>query len=224
MGLLAMTRLYPIGLQLTGKRCLVVGAGAVAERKIAGLLAAGALLQVVAPDATPAIQAMARDGRLSWSVRQAVPDDLSGCLFVVLCSSDRAANHLLAAEAERRGVLANVADAPEEGSVVSPALLERDDVLIAVWSGGGGPVVSQLVRDRVADIVGEEWGALSRVVARCRTEVNRGLPASRRAGFWRGVIDEALLALLRQGDEAGAEALLRAKGSAGPGPKRHGER
>ena len=95
---------------------------------------------------------------------------------------------------------------------MSPALLERDDVLIAIWSGGGGPVVSQSVRDRVAGCVGEEWGALSRVVARCRAEINRSLPAARRAAFWRSAIDEALLERLRQGDEVGAEAMLRAKG------------
>ena len=208
-----MTRLYPVGLQLTDKLCLVVGAGTVAERKITGLLTAGARIHVIAPDATTVIRSMAQDGRLTWSARTATPEDLTGCLFVVLCSSDRATNHLLAAEAERRGVLANVADAPEEGSVVSPALVERDDVLIAIWSGGGGPVVSQLVRDRVAGCVGEEWGALSRVVARCRPEINRGLPADRRAAFWRSALDEVLLTLLSQGDEAGAEALLRSKGS-----------
>lgn len=219
-----MTRLYPIGLQVTGKRCLVVGAGAVAERKIKGLLATGAFIRVVAPEATATIQTLAQEGRLSWSERQAAPDDLAGCLLAILCSGDRATNRLLAAEAERRGVLANVADAPDEGSVVSPAVLERGDVLLAIWSGGGGPVVSQLVRDRVAGCVGEEWGVLSRVVARCRTEINRGLSADRRAGFWRDAIDEALLALLREGDEAGAEALLRAKGSAGSGQGRRDER
>jgi siroheme synthase-like protein len=219
-----MTRLYPVGLQLTGKRCLVVGAGAVAERKIAGLLAAGARIHVVAPNATPTIQAMAQDGRLTWSACRAAPDDLTGCLLAVLCSSDRAGNHLLAAEAERRGVLVNVADAPDEGSVVTPALLERGEVLIAVWSGGGGPVVSQLVRERVAAGVGEEWGALSRVVARCRAEINRGLPADRRADFWRDAIDEALLTLLRQGNEAGAEAMLRAKGRASRESARENER
>ncbi|HEV7216505.1 MAG TPA: bifunctional precorrin-2 dehydrogenase/sirohydrochlorin ferrochelatase, partial [Chloroflexota bacterium] len=212
--------LYPVGLQLTGKRCLVVGAGAVAERRIAGLLAAGALVHVIAPDATPAIRDMARDGRLGWSARDAVPDDLTGCLIAVICSSDRAANRLLAAEAERRGVLANVADAPEEGSIVSPALLECDDVLVAIWSGGGGPVVSQLVRDHVAGCLGEEWGALSRVVARCRAEINRGMPANRRAGFWRGAIDATVLALLRQGDEAGAEEMLREMGRTGQGAAR----
>ncbi len=110
-------------------------------------------------------------------------------------------------------MLVNVADAPEEGTVISPALVKRDEVLIAIWSGGGGPVVSQLVRDRVAACVGDEWGSLSRVIARCRAEINRSLPAARRAAFWRSAIDDALLTLLRQEDEAGAEALLRARGT-----------
>jgi precorrin-2 dehydrogenase / sirohydrochlorin ferrochelatase len=208
-----MSRLYPLGLRLAGKTCLVVGAGVVAERKLRALLAAGALVHVVAPDATPAIQAMAEAGRITWTARPAVPADLGGCLLAFLCSDDRATNHRLAEEAQRQGVLVNVADAPEEGNVVSPALVERDEVLIAVWSGGGGPVVSQLVRDRIAGGLGDEWAGLSRVVARCRAEINRPLPAARRTAFWRGAIDEELLTLLRQGDEAGAEALLREKGA-----------
>ena len=72
-------------------------------------------------------------------------------------------------------------------------------------------MVSQLVRERVAGCIGEEWGVLSRVVARCRAEINRSLPAARRAQFWRSAIDEALLALLRQGDDSGAEAALRVR-------------
>ena len=111
-------------------------------------------------------------------------------------------------------MLVNVADAPEEGNIVSPALVERDDLQIAIWSGGGGPVVSQLVRDCVAGCVGDEWGALSRVVARCRAEINRSLPVARRATFWRGAIDEAVLGLLRHGDDEGAEALLRTRARA----------
>jgi siroheme synthase-like protein len=206
-----MTRLYPIGLQLVGKHCLVVGAGAVAERRIASLIAAGGLIHVVAPEASLAIRNLAREGQLTWSARPASSDDLRGCLLAILCSDDRATNHHLAKEAERRGVLVNVADAPEEGNVVSPALLDRDDLLIAIWSGGGGPVVSQLVRDRIAGCVGDEWGTLSRVVARCRVEINRSLPAAQRAAFWREAIDEVLLELLRRGDEAGAEAVLRVK-------------
>ncbi|HEY8743281.1 MAG TPA: bifunctional precorrin-2 dehydrogenase/sirohydrochlorin ferrochelatase [Chloroflexota bacterium] len=209
-----MTRLYPTGLQLAGQRCLVIGAGAVAERKITSLLAAGGAIHVVAPEATSAIQKLAQEGRLRWSTRQASPDDLTGCLIAILCTNDRVTNHRLAEDANRRGMLVNVADAAEEGNLVSPALVERDDLLIAVWSSGGGPVVSQLVRDRIAECVGNEWGTLSRVVARCRAEINRSLPAARRAAFWRSAIDEPLLELLRQGDEAGAEALLRLQGQA----------
>lgn len=204
-----MTRLYPIGLRLAGKRCLVVGAGPVAERKVNALLAADGIVHVVAPEATAAIRALAQAGQLTWTARTAQPDDLADCLVAIVCTDDRTANDALAVEAARRGVLVNVADAPEEGSIVSPAVLQREDVLIAVWSGGGGPVVSQLVRERVAGCIGAEWGVLSRVVARCRTEINRSLPAGNRAQFWRSAVDEALLALLRQGEVAGAEAALR---------------
>lgn len=208
-----MTRLYPAGLRLAGQRCLVAGGGAVAARKVQALLAAGAAVHVVAPDATASLQALVRQGSITWSARPVVADDLTGCRLAIICTDDRAVNHLLAAEAEQRGVPANVADAPEEGNLVSPALVERDELLIAVWSGGG-PVVSQLVRDRIAASIGREWGALARVMAGCRAEINRTLPADRRAAFWRWAISEHVLDLLRRGDEAGAAAALRSAGQA----------
>lgn len=205
-----MSRLYPVGLQLEGRRCLVVGGGAVAERKVQALLPTGAQIHVVAPTVTAALEALAEAGRLRWSARPASADDLDGCTLALLCANERAVNRAIAAAAQERGVLANVADAPEEGAAISPAVLERGDVLIAVWSGGGGPVVSQLVREHVAADVGDEWGRLSRLLARLRPELNRLLPPSRRAAFWRAAIDEPLLANLRNDDLAAAEARLRA--------------
>lgn len=205
-----MTRLYPVALQLAGARCLVAGGGAVAERKVGALLAAGADVHVVAPDATANLRALAQTGKIRWNARPVEPTDLADCLLAVICTNDRAVNQTLAIAARQQGVLANVADAPDEGTAISPAVVERDNLLIAVWSGGGGPVVSQLVRDRVAGCIGEEWGALSRVLARCRADITRTLPPAGRAAFWRGAINEPLLALLRTGDEAGAEAILRA--------------
>lgn len=213
-----MTRPYPAGLLLEGRPCLVAGAGRVAERKVEGLLAAGARIHVVAPRATPAIEALAADGRIEWSARPAGPADLEGAALALICTDDRAVNQRLAAEARRRGILANVADAPEEGTLLSPALVERGELLAAVWSGGG-PVVSQAARDRIAAALGEEWAALSRAVARCRAEVNRGLPPAARAAFWRRAIDNALATLLRGEDEAAAEAAIRTA-AATPAPAR----
>ena len=203
-----MSKVYAAGLRLEGAQCLVVGGGTVAERRVRPLLAAGADVHLVAPSATPVLQGLAEDGRLQWSARPAEPSDFDGCILALVCTDDRETNRLLGAEARSKGILVNVADAPEESTLAAPAMVERGDLQVAVWSGAG-PVVSQLARDKVAAALGEEWAALCRVVARCRADINRRLPAAQRAAFWRAAIDERLLALLREGDEAAAEAVLR---------------
>ncbi len=190
--------------------CLVAGGGAVAERKVGPLLDAGARVHVVAPEVTAPLRALAEAGKLDWSARPVAVADLDGCFLALACTDDRETNRQLAGEARQRGILVNVADAPEEGTVIAPALLERGDLQVAVWSGGGGPVVSQMARDAVAGTLGDEWGLLSKVVARCRAEINRQLLPAQRAAFWRGAIDDQLLSLLQTGNEAGAEARLRA--------------
>ncbi|MFC5101512.1 uroporphyrinogen-III C-methyltransferase [Kibdelosporangium philippinense] len=127
---------YLAGLSLAGRRVVVVGAGTVAQRRLPRLVSAGAQVEVVAPEATPAVQAMADNGEITWHQRTYQHGDLTGAWYVVSCASDAAVNAAVSAEAEEARVFCVRADAGTEGSAVTPAVGDHDGLLVGVLAGG----------------------------------------------------------------------------------------
>ena len=99
--------------KLAGRPCLVVGAGAVAEGKISGLLDAAAKVRVVAPEASEQVRAWAAAGQIQWVARPCEPTDLEGMFLVVAATDSHELHENIHAEARRRGILCNVVDVPE---------------------------------------------------------------------------------------------------------------
>jgi len=196
-----------VGLDLRGRRCVVIGGGQVARRKAESLRVAGAEVVVIAP------RAVAMPTGVHVVQRAARPDDLDGAVLAVCATDDERVNAALAEEAQRRGVLVNVVDHPEAGTFVVPAVLQRGALRIAVSSGGAGPVLAQRVRDMLAAQMGSEYGELANLLIELRREwepraVRAQLPPAARGAAWRAALDRPLLELLRQGrrDEARQEA------------------
>ncbi len=142
---------YPIFLtNLAAWRVVVVGGGAVATRKIAGLLAANAYPTVIAPQTTPQIAAWRAEGRLDWAARPYAAGDLGGARLVLAATDDPAVNATVARDAAAIGALCNVADNPDLGDFHLPAV-HRDPVCtVAVGTGGASPRRAVAIRDRVA--------------------------------------------------------------------------
>ncbi len=152
--------LFPVFLKLTGRVCLVVGAGAVGTPKIEGLLTAGANVIVVAPQATEAVQAWADAGRLLWHSRAFAPSDLDGAFLVVAATSSNVLNDMVFKEAQRRGVLANVVDDPPRCDFYYPAVVRRGAFQIAVSTDGKSPALAQRLRkqfEREFGPIYEDW-------------------------------------------------------------------
>ena len=150
-----MSTVYPLFLnQIAGARAVVVGGGAVGERKVTGLLAAAACVCLVSPTATAHLQSLAQAGQIEWLARPYQPGDLAGALLVFAASDQREVNALVAAEARAARILCNVADAPDEGDFHVPAVLRTDDLVIAVGTGGEQPRRARQVRDRIAAWLG----------------------------------------------------------------------
>jgi len=124
---------YLAGLDLAGRRVVVVGGGSVAQRRIPGLLAAGAVVEVVAPHVTPAVEAMA--GELRWTARPYLDGDLDGAWYAIACTDDPDVNAAVAAEAERARVFCVRADEATAGSAVTPAVGRHDGLTIGVLAG-----------------------------------------------------------------------------------------
>jgi precorrin-2 dehydrogenase/sirohydrochlorin ferrochelatase len=206
--------LVPLVLDLEGVLCVVVGAGAVAERKIGTLLRGGARVRVVAPAATPAIRALARRGRLDWRRSGWRPASLRGARLVLACASDVAINRAVAARARSAGAFVSVADDPDLCTLMLPAVLQRGDLLVAVSTGGGVPAASRRVRDDLRASVGREYAAWVRLLGVVRRRLRAACPepAERRRRI-RRLLRAPILKLLRAGD--GKEAWRAAWRAAG---------
>jgi uroporphyrin-III C-methyltransferase/precorrin-2 dehydrogenase/sirohydrochlorin ferrochelatase len=145
---------YLAGLSLAGRRVVVVGAGTVAQRRLPRLVSAGAHVEVIAPEATPAVQAMADNGEIVWHRRPYQEGDLAEAWYVVSCASVPSVNVAVSSEAERSRVFCVRADAGMEGSAVTPAVGDHDGLLVGVLAGGEYRR-SGAVRDEVLDALRE---------------------------------------------------------------------
>ncbi|OLF06085.1 uroporphyrinogen-III C-methyltransferase [Actinophytocola xanthii] len=132
-----MTELhYLAGLDLAGRRVVVVGGGTVAARRLPRLVASGAAVEVVSPEATPAVEALADSGAVVWHRRPYADGDLAEAWYVLCCTSSPAVNAAVSAEAERRRVFCVRADDGTAGSAVTPATGNHEGLLVGVLAGG----------------------------------------------------------------------------------------
>ena len=151
-------RLLPLFLKLEGRCAVVVGAGAVAERKIASLLHAGATVRVVAPEATDEVKEHAREGRVTWIARAFEEADLDGAWLVYAATTDRETQRRVARAAESRRVFCVAVDDPANASAYSGAVVERPPFMVAISSSGEAPALTRLLREIIEHVLpGEAW-------------------------------------------------------------------
>jgi precorrin-2 dehydrogenase/sirohydrochlorin ferrochelatase len=151
--------LFPAFLKLEGRRCLVVGAGPVAEEKIPGLLRAGAKVRVVAPEATERVQSWARAKKIAWDPRGFRDEDLDGAFLVIAATSSPSLHERILAQARRRGVLCNAVDDPEHCDFFYGAVVRRGGLVIAISTSGRSPALAQRIRKKLEQEFGEEYAA-----------------------------------------------------------------
>lgn len=182
---------YPVMLDGARLEALVVGGGAVAVRKVRGLLAAGARVRVVAPDVHDDLAALAAasgdEPALTIERRVYASGDAGEALLVIAATDRRDVNARVAADARALGRLVNVADAPEEGNCATAATHRAGELTVAV-SAGGVPAAAARVRDLVAErLDGRYAEALERLVA-----LRRRVLAERGAAAWRAAVDDVI--------------------------------
>jgi uroporphyrin-III C-methyltransferase/precorrin-2 dehydrogenase/sirohydrochlorin ferrochelatase len=141
---------YLVGLDLAGRRVVVIGGGTVAQRRLPRLVSAGAAVELISPETTPSVSAMADAGEITWHERHYGEGDLDGAWYALACTDDPEINAAVCVEAERARVFCVRADAGTEGSAVTPASGRHDGLLVGVLSGGT-PRRSAAVRDGLLD-------------------------------------------------------------------------
>jgi len=200
--------LFPVMLDLEGRECLVVGAGVVAARKVAGLLDAGARVTVVSPGLAPAVLDIARDGRLRWWPREYATGDVTGFALVMIATDDDDVNALVAAEARERSIWVNCADDPARCDFILPSVLRRGPLTVAVSTGGASPTVAHMVREELELVLPSDYAVLTEVVADVRRALReRGIALD--AQRWRAALADELKRLVAAGRPAEARDRLR---------------
>jgi siroheme synthase-like protein len=201
---------YPLILtNLAQVRCVVVGGGAVAERKVHDLLAGGARPQVISPTLTEALAAWRDQGRIEHAAREYCTGDLSGTFLAVAATSDRATNATIAEEGARLGILVNIADDPASGNFHTAAAVRRGDLLLAVSTGGGSPTLTARIRRELEARYGDEYAGLLRLLRTLRAGPARALQPDQRTTLWRRLVSDAVLGWLRAGEDARVEEYAR---------------
>lgn len=196
-----MSQGYPITLLLDGRPCLVVGAGRIAERKIASLLHSGASVHVVAREASAAVQEQAARDALRLSRRDYCDTDLDGVFLVVVATNDAALNAQVSTTAQARGLLVNVVDQPPLCNFYVPAVIERGPITLAVSTTGASPALAKHLRVLLEDVVGDEYGRLSALMAELRADMFATYDRQPdRAAAWERLLASDILDWLRRDD------------------------
>jgi precorrin-2 dehydrogenase/sirohydrochlorin ferrochelatase len=192
-------KLFPMFLKLSARPCLVVGAGAIAESKIASLLEAGGRVRVVAPEATPQVRSWAQSNVLEWDQRPFQPDDLDGMFLVVAATSSTELHERIFAEASRRGVLCNIVDVPALCDFYYPSVVQRGALQIAISTAGQSPALAQRLRKQLEDQFGPEYEEWLAQLGEARDQVRSSTmdPEERKRLLHEEVTEEAFESFLR---------------------------
>lgn len=139
---------YPIFLNIEGKRCVVIGGGRVAKRKIEGLLRAGANVVVISPNLDEELKKM-----VLWIEREYKDGDLDGAFIAIAATNNEEVNQMVYNEAEKRGILINVISSPYLCRFIVPSIIEKDNFTIAISSAGKNPSLSKKIRLKLEEVL-----------------------------------------------------------------------
>ena len=199
---------YPIFLNISGKRCVVVGGGQVSLRKVKALLEHRASVEVISPDACPELNKLAEDGEISVLPRSYRAGDIEDAFIVIAATSDRDTNLEVAQEAQRKAVLVNVVDDQGNSDFIAPSYVRRGDITIAVSTAGRSPALARKIRTRLEKDFGDEYASLARLIGEVRAEIKRqGIRVN--GDGWQEALDlDLLIKLLKEGDKEKAKTVL----------------
>ena len=205
-----MTMFFPIYLNLTGKRVVVIGGGEVAERKVAALSDTGAEITVVSPALTLQLLSLANSNAIRWQNRSYVRGDCAGATLVFSATDDPETSRAVWEEATTARILVNTADQPTLCDFIMPAVVRRGDLAVAISTGGASPALAATLREKLSEELGPEYEELLEILSQARPEIRRRFhdEVDRKALHYR-ILESNVIDLLKREDREGAERVLR---------------
>lgn len=175
---------YPIVVNIQGKRCLVVGGGNVAWRKISSLLYCQADIVVVAPQVCREIELLAKEGKILLHRREYLSQDLEGCILVFAMTNNEKTNQEIAADAQKRGILVNVAQGMFSSFFI-PAVIRRGDWLITISTSGKGPFLSRKLKEWLENILPSDMEGLLKEIEKVRKKwKSKNIPLTKKVKLY----------------------------------------
>ena len=202
-------RYYPIFLDIFRRRCVVVGGGSVAERKIDRLLSCGALVEVVGKDLTPILAALKGEGRISHLDCDYEEAHIRGAFLVIGATDSDAVNERICRDARGLGIPVNIVDDPRRCDFILPSVVERGDLAIAVSTGGRSPALARKLRMEMETVYGPEYATLLEILGTLREKViAAGRPQKENQQKFEALVSSDILGMIRAERWGDAKALI----------------
>ncbi len=208
----------PLFHNLRGRRCVVIGGGGTALRKLRLLLDAGADIEIISTEISDDVRQFTQAHDIPVRLEPYQTGMLNGAILVVAATGDRACNQQVSSDAQRLGIPVNVVDNPQLCSVIFPSIIDRSPLLVAISSGGRAPVLARLLRTRLESIIPAGFGRLAALAGKFREAVKRHFDElGARTRFWENALQGDIAELVYAGREREAEQRLVAQleGAAG---------
>jgi len=198
---------YPLFLKMNERRCAVVGGGAVAERKVEGLIVAGADVTVISQALSEGLQSLLTASAFHHVAREYRPGDLSRYELVFVATDDTAVNAMVCDDARSQHVWVNSADDPDRCDFILPAVIRRGELMVAISTGGASPAAARVIREELDDYFSAEYARLVQIAAEVRRELRKkSLDVS--AASWNEVLKGKFRSLIQAGRPEQAKELL----------------
>jgi precorrin-2 dehydrogenase/sirohydrochlorin ferrochelatase len=198
---------YPVFWDIVGKKCVVVGGGDVAARKIARLLDCGASVCVVSPGLVPELEELKKDQLIEHIHDEYRAEHLNDAALVIGATDDEKINASISRDARARRVPVNIVDDPQKCDFILPSLIERGDLIIACSTGGQSPALARHLREELASVYGEEYAVLVSILGQLRTKMGKNAGVGK--AWFDQLMSAGLLDAIRKRDAATVNTIVR---------------
>jgi precorrin-2 dehydrogenase/sirohydrochlorin ferrochelatase len=204
-----MKKYYPVNLDITGKRCIIVGGGVVAERKAERLIACGAQVVLVSRTLTPLLEDRKKANAIEHIDTDYEKKTLQGAFMVIGATDLDDVNAQVSQDALSAGMLVNIVDDPDRCNFILPSLLQQGDLSIAVSTGGKSPALARKIREDLQRQYGPEYKRLLEIMGSLRKKtLAQGHPAERNKSVFNALVHSGMLEEIRKGDREKVKQII----------------
>ncbi len=201
---------YPVNLDMTNKRCVIVGGGEIAERKVERLLECGAQVTVVSKSLTPVLKTRKKTGQMDHIDRDYEDQALDGAFMVIGATNRNDVNERISKDAMARGLLVNIVDDPDRCNFILPSLVQQGDLSIAISTGGKSPALAKKLRKELEKQYGPEYQTLLVIMGILRKRILAGdQRAADNKAVFEDLVHSDILQAIREKDRGRVNTIIR---------------